>query len=334
MVSLKEIAQRTGYSLNTVSRALRGSGEISAETKKYILQTAEEMGYIVNDLASSLRRGTTKTIGIIVSDISNPYFAVMVKEIEKIVAPMGNIVIVFNTNEDEEKELRAIKAAISKKADGIIICPTQKSDKNILFLKKARIPFVLFGRCFKNIETNYVISDDRMGGYKATRALIENGHKNILFINAPAYISSSVDRLSGYMQAHEEAGIPVNAGNIYHIDFSPQRVYRAIVNGEIKIGDATAIFCFSDMMAQECIFALKQIGLSVPGDISVVGFDHIQSRILSAVNICSIATYKGSMFQAATDILFQKINQNDTEIQQKVFDVDFTEGETIRKINQ
>ena len=145
-VTLKDIAAKTGYSVNTVSRALRDKDDIAAPTREMIQKTAQEMGHVSNTLAASLRLGYTNTIAVILGDISNPHFSIMMKEIEGYAWKAGYTSILFNTNENEELELAAIQSALNKNVDGIIICPAQKTPYNLTYLKESGVPFVLIGR--------------------------------------------------------------------------------------------------------------------------------------------------------------------------------------------
>ncbi|MBQ1264473.1 MAG: LacI family DNA-binding transcriptional regulator, partial [Oscillospiraceae bacterium] len=217
LVTLKDIAKKTGFSVNTVSRALRGMEDISAPTRELIGKVAKEMGYISNATAASLRSGFSKVIAVIVSDISNLFFATMMKQIEDAAAQLGYTALLLNTNEDEQQELRAIQVALSQNVDGIILSAAQKSDANLDYLKKTGVPFVLIGRRNDDPEISSVVCDDELGGYLAAKHLIENGHKNVLMLHGPLYISSAKDRLNGYRRAFAEANLPVSESLIREI---------------------------------------------------------------------------------------------------------------------
>jgi len=206
-VTLKDIASKTGFTANTVSRALKNKSDISEKTKNYISRVAKEMGYIPNNIAGSLRSGKTKTIATIVPDISDPLIAIWLNDIETRLRINGYNTFIINTEEKYENEEEAITLALSKNVDGIILCPTQKKNDDIKLLIKQGIPFVLLGRRFYDIGTDYVISDDVKGAFLAVDYLIKQGYKNVLFVNGPTYISSSKERLEGYKKALDENGI-------------------------------------------------------------------------------------------------------------------------------
>lgn len=180
-VTLKDIAAKTGYSVNTVSRALRDKDDIAVETREMIQRTAREMGHVSNTLAASLRLGYTNTMAVILGDISNPHFSIMMKEIEGYAWKAGYTSILFNTNENEELELAAIQSALNKNVDGIIICPAQKTPDNLIYLKESGVPFVLIGR--RDEAYSYVVCNDELGGFQATKELLAAGHRDILLLH-------------------------------------------------------------------------------------------------------------------------------------------------------
>lgn len=316
-ITLKRIAEETGFSVNSVSRALKDMPDISKETRDLIKAKAQELGYIGNMLASSMRSGLTNTIAVILSDIVNPHFAIIVKDIVESLRQYNYTAFVMTTDEDSELEYQAIKAAIGRNVDGIIICPTQQSTDNICFLKQSGVPFVLIGRYFREVDTNYVICNDRMGGYQAAKYLINLGHHNILFLNAEPYISSSIDRQAGYEEALQEMGIPVRKELICNVPVlgSFDTYFEKIFSQRV---DFTAVIAFSDMLAWELMSYLEAGGYSVPTDMSVIAFDDLQSRYVLPFQLTSVTAYKGKMARTAVEILIRKIMKHDERTEQVV----------------
>lgn len=329
-VTLKDVAEAVGYSVNTVSRALRGKDDIAKATRDRIKQTAIELGYINNAAASSLRLGYTNTIAVILGDISNPHFSIITKEVEERARKLGYATFLLSTNEDEDLEFNAIQLALNKNVDGIILCPAQKSRKNVDFLISTRVPFVLIGRHFDNVETDYVVCDDEMGGYQATKYLIEQGHRDILMLNGPSYISSSNERYAGYCRALSEYGIPIRTELVCESDVTCGR------NGETlrKLDEAgihySAIFAFSDLLAWEAWTYQISSGRKVPENCSIVGFDHIQSRLTLPFNLASICSHKFRMSVAAVDLLVDQMKAEETPYQKRgiVIETELVEGDS------
>ena len=162
-VTLKDIAEKTGFTVNTVSQALRGSPKLREETKAAIRAAAKELGYVHNALAGSLRSGSSRTIAIIVGDTSNLRFSIQLHAFELAFRTLGYQVIVMNTDETAQYELDAVKNAVRSSVDGVLLCPCQKSRAAIDLLESCRTPYVLFGRCYDDLPA--VIWDDERGGY-------------------------------------------------------------------------------------------------------------------------------------------------------------------------
>ena len=306
---LKDIAVATGFSVNTVSKALKNSPIISEPTKALIREKARETGYIGDGIAGALRSGETKTIAVILGDISNPHFSIMIKEIEHRVRENGYSTFILNTEEDTEIEYAAIVSALNKKVDGIILCPSQQNTDNILFLKKSSVPFVLIGRRFHDIQTDYVICDDRQGGFLITEHLLKLGHKRIAFFGGSAYISSTRERLRGYQDALFSCGVPFNPDLVFELPLMQSERKDEIVEKLLRASDCTAIFAFSDLIAWEIITCLQEQGRRIPEDISVVGFDNIQSKFSFPFPLTSVSISKSKMSVTTAEILLDRIKK-------------------------
>jgi LacI family transcriptional regulator len=338
VITLKDIAQATGYSINTVSRVLRGKDDISEETMKTIKKTADKLGYINNTAASSLRLGRTNTIAVILGDISNPHFSIMTKEIENHARQNGYSSFLLNTNEDLLTERQAIQLALSKNVDGIIICPSQQDDSNIRYLIRTGLPFVQIGRRFIAIDAAYAICNDELGGYQAVKYLLEMGHRDILMLNGPSYISSAIERQAGYLRAMKEAKVQIRPELIRIVPITGcSDVLKAIFAEKIRF---SAIFAFSDMLAWEAWTFLQQRGYKVPDDYSIIGFDYIQSRFAIPFQLSTISSYKAKISITAVECLLCLIrgdHKTRTECEEKcrqIIDTTLVKGETVRNLHK
>jgi LacI family transcriptional regulator len=317
-VTLKDIAEKTGFTINTVSRALKDKKDISDETKKIVAKAAETMGYIRDVAASSMRSGQTNTIAVIVGDIANPFFGTLVRDIEFNAKEAGYSVIIYNTDENSEQEREALLSAYSKKVDGIIICPVQENTDNIRLLKKLLIPFVLAGRYFKKCKTNTVHWDDVKAGELAAGYLLDRGHVNILYIGGPLYISSGADRLQGYRNAFKRRDLPVKEALIRITGIREGEV-RKMITLILEEGlPFTAVVAHSDMMAYEVLYALR--GRSP--QVQVTGCDNIQEKLMIPLNFPSVGSTEDEA-QICVQILMKKIlNKNDNKPVERVLDVE------------
>lgn len=301
--TLKRIAERTGVTANTVSLALRDSPIVAPKTKERIITIAQELGYVHNALAGSLRSGRTNTIAIVLGDISNLLFAIKIHELESKLRKHGYQVLILNTDEDADLELRAIKTAISRHVDGIVICPCQKSISALDLMKQHNVPFVLMGRHFGD-AMDAVVWDDRKGSFLATSHLIERGCRRILFLNASDIISSARERADGYKEAMEQANLFPMIRNVSPMVGSV-RAEMDVLNSEHVTFDG--IFAFSDLMAWEAVCWLNSHNLSIPEDIKIVGFDDILSHISIPFGLSSISADKQAETARVVELLLQKI---------------------------
>ncbi len=325
-VKMSDIAKRCGCSVNTVSHALNGKSDISEKTKKFICDTAREMGYIANSSAGALRSGKSRSIAIIVGDISNPHFSIIIKEMESRLREFSYNAIIMNTDEDEEIERAAIISAISKSVDGILICPVQKTKKNIEFLEQSHVPYMLFGRHFSDIDSSFVVCDDENGGFAAAEYLIDKGHRNILFINAPEYISSAADRHMGALRAFEEKGMP--KALLRHIVSPTLGGDESMADILRENAECTAIICFSDLIAMQVCYLLKRMGKDVPRDISVVGFDNIASKFYFPLMISSVTSSKTKMSIKAVECMMDIIDGKKNEPHKVILPTKIVERES------
>ena len=316
-IKLTDIAAKTGYTVGTISKALQNKEGISLETREAIMKAAKEIGYIANAQAGGLRSGSSKTIAIIVSDIANPLFSIEIKICVEELEKHGYRAIVMGTEERPEREEQAVISALSKNVDGVLLCPTQKDTRSIELLRKNGMPFVLMGRRFEDTQDDYVVCDDERGGYLAGKHLAQLGHRRVLVISADPHISSSRERLSGFCRAMEEEGIPVDPRLIIHSDASAHDSGRMI--DELLAGDPdfTAIFTFSDYIAWEVIYALNRHGIQVPRDVSVMGFDDIQSHIRFPPPLTTVHFPKRLVSGNSVELLLKRIARvGDTPVQQ------------------
>lgn len=304
-VTLKDIANKLGVTVGTVSHVLNGVNDISEETKKKVLQTAHELGYISNSSAVSLRTGKTNSIAIIVPDISNPHLAYQIMKIETKMRDNNYSVIILNTSEDEKLELNAIKTAIGKQVDGVLICPCQQSKQNIEFLSNTGIPFALFGRFFRDYETDYICADDIKGGYLAGEYLLKKGYKRPVYVGSYKYIEASINRFAGLKKAFLDSGIELSEDRFLEVgpkaDFSDEvfdKVYKSV-------DDFDSVVAFSDLLSFKIKSYLNKVSEK---DIPVVGFDAVNSHLFLPITNVSVGMVGTSLAEKTAEVILAKMN--------------------------
>ncbi len=313
-VRLKDIAKATGFSVNTVSHALRNAPDISEATKERIRRVAEEMEYIPDLRAGGIKSGKSHIISIILPDIINPHFTIVFREIEQFFRGVGITPFFMNTNEDAEEELNAVRLSIAQNVDGVILCPTQENTECIRLLERSKIPFVLIGRRFdESVRASYVVSDDAQGAYLATEHLLTLGHRTIAYVKTNDRISSDRERFAGYCRALEEAGIGEEDRRILNLSLTGGNNGETVRCFLRNNPDCTAILSFNDILAFGIIREILALGCTVPEDISVMGFDNVSLDYSLPVELSSVSVSKKNMANIASEMLYERMSMNEAE---------------------
>jgi LacI family transcriptional regulator len=309
-ITLKIVAEKAGVSVNTASRAINNKPDINLETKKRILQIAKELGYIRNAAAVALRTKKTGTIGVVIADNRNPFYAEVLNGMEEAAREKNYHIILANTQRDYKKEEEAINLLLAKRVDGLLITPVQDRDDDIKNLIDANIPFVIVGRDFENIEVEAVYSDEVRGGFLATEYLIKKGHKRIALVDGFLYKSPARGRLEGYKKALKKYGIPLDDDLLSVGDIDVKDGYERTKQLFEKELDFTAIFVYNDMMAFGAMQAIKEKGLRIPEDIGLVGYDDIPFSSLISPALTTIRLKKQELGAESVKLLLSRINGN------------------------
>ena len=327
-ITLKMVAERAEVSVNTASRAINNKPDINEETKKRVLQIAKELGYIRNAAAVALRTKKTGTIGVVIADNSNPFYAEVLNGIEEAAREKNYHIILANTQRDYQKEEEAINLLLAKRVDGLLITPVQDRDDDIKKLIEANIPFVIVGRDFENIEVDAVYNNEVKGGFLSTEYLIKQGHKRIALINGFLHKSPAKGRLEGYKKALNKYRIPLDESLISVGDINIEDGYERTKQMLEKNLDFTAIFAYNDMMAFGAMQAVKEKGLRIPEDIGLVGYDDIPFSSLISPSLTTIKLKKQELGIESVMLLLSHINGNREKPKKIMLDVELIIRET------
>ncbi|MDH2135230.1 LacI family transcriptional regulator [Sphingobium yanoikuyae] len=273
-VTLHDVAAAAGVSKSTVSRILdERLPQSDNDTARRVRQVAADLGYIRDISASSLRRGKTMAIGVIVPRLTDTVMAMLYEAIAKACAKNGRIALVATTDDNIDADERAAETLIQRGVDGLILATARTGDDLPDKLERRGVPHVLALRTDGHSPS--AIGDDRLGGYLATRHLIDLGHQRIAIIAGPSFASSSRERLAGYKQALEEASIALDPSLIMESSFSIEAGAEAAEAIMALDQRPTAIFAVNDNTAIGALSKLTNMGITVPGDISLVGYNDI-----------------------------------------------------------
>ena len=309
--TIKIIAERASVSVTTVSRVLSGQGKkyrISKKTEESVKSLAKELNYEPNILARSLRMKQTFTIGMIVPDISNPFFASIARYVEIESRKAGYSVIVCDSQEDTSLEKESLKVLRMRKVDGMIICPVGRESKNIADISKSNIPVVIADRYFPTLNLSCVVSDNYNGAMLAINHFIDKGHRKIAFIQGLSNTSVNEERLKGFLDAHEKNNIPVNESFIVGEDFGEQNGYigaKILLNGSER---PTAILGGSNLISLGALRAISEERLDIPDDISLIAFDDQPYYDFLSSPITSIRQKKEELGKISIALLLSELN--------------------------
>lgn len=313
IVTMRDVAERAGVSVTTVSHVINNTRNVSPATRQKVEQAMHSLGYQPNVLARSLRKGETHTIGIILPDSTNPYFAEVARGIEDASFSQGYSVILCNSDNDLEKERHYTNVLLEKQVDGIIMVAAGSSGENIHYLLERDIPLVLVDRHVPDIRVDYVLADNQKGGYLAANHLIELGHRAIGCIAGPEGVQLSSERVAGYRRALEQAGISVRKEWIVEGDFQFLSGYdaaRQLLNREPV---PTAIFACNDLMAIGAYRYTHEIDHKIPEQLSIVGFDDVSLSAYTNPPLTTVKQFKYEMGSKAAKLLLERMTQHDFE---------------------
>ena len=274
--TLKAIAKQLGVSVTTVSRALNGKAEaygISKKTEQAVLKAAKKLHFSPDPLARGLRLNRTLSIGLLIPDIANPYFAEIAKNVEMAARPGGYSVILCDSQEDTKVEIESLGLLRGRKVDGLVIAPVGQSARHFEELEDGSLPVVVVDRHFLRLKLPYVVSDNYRGALDATSHLIEHGHQTIACVQGLARTSPNRERVRGYQAALKEHGIAADDALVAGSSFSEENGY---VHAKLllkKSKGITAILALSNLIALGILRALAEEGLKVPDDMSIICFD-------------------------------------------------------------
>jgi LacI family transcriptional regulator len=278
------------------------------------------LGYQPNVLARSLRRGETHTIGIILPDSANPYFAEVVRGIEDTSFSKNYSVILCNSDNDLEKERLYINVLLEKQVDGIICVAAGLSLGNIHHLQKRGLPLVLVDRRVPDVDVDYVLADNQQGGWQATQHLIDLGHHSIACIAGPAGVQLSSERIGGYRLALQSADINYDPRWVVVGDFQYQSGYSAARDLFESGIPPTAIFACNDLMAIGVYRYAHEVGLRVPEQLSIVGFDDVHLAAYTNPPLTTIRQSKHEMGSLAARLLLERMAQPDLAPRVEILD--------------
>ena len=311
MVTIKDIAKELGISASTVSRALSDSPLVNAETKRAVLQVAERLGYQRNELARALVMGSSGAVGLLVPDITNPFFSDIARGVGEVADGKGAGVILCNTDGRIDRELTYVRLMRRKRVDGLLLCSTTIDTPYLNELAIARIPFILVSRLAGQRDVPFVITDDRVGAGLAVEHLVDLGHRRIGFIGGPENVQASRDRMDAYLDVLGDHSLEALPDWRSYAGFT-QAAGREAAQRMLALSKRpTAIFSANDVTALGVLEVAEELGLRIPSDLSLVGYDDISYASLPRIQLTTIAQPAVEMGRIAANWLFDALEHPD-----------------------
>jgi len=312
MITIKSIANTFGVSTATVSKALNGLTGMSDELRERILQYAKENNYVPNMYGRGLKGVSLRVIGVIIPDNANPTYSVMLKGIEARAEQAGFNIILCNSDEDWKKEQSKINVLVEKKVDGILLVPAAVAEdeppKRYSMLDAVKMPFVMSIRKLEGYYCDVLTSDNRYGASIAVNYLIGKGHRKIVHVTSTLNTSTVTQRIIGFKEKMQVAKLPVDCDSIIHLNYLNKDSFTSGVAELVKRKDKfTAIFAFNDMLAFHLIKTLSALGLQVPKDIAVIGYDDNDFADFCLVPLTTVSHDSFYLGYLGADILIERI---------------------------
>ncbi|MGD8117841.1 substrate-binding domain-containing protein [Vibrio sp. TRT 29B02] len=333
MATMKDIAKLAGVSTSTVSHVINKSRYVSEEISLRVNSAAQQLNYRPSALARSLKVNRTKTIGMLVTTSTNPFFGEVVKGVERSCYHQGYNLILCNTEGDHERMRESINTLLQKRVDGLILmCSSLEGERIEVFEQYPDIPVVVMDWGPMLFTSDKIQDNSLRGGYLAAKHLIDSGHTEIGCITGPLVKHQAQMRYEGYKRALNESGLDFNANWIIEADFECEGGFEAFNKMLAKGRLPSAIFVCNDMMAMGVINAANAKGIRIPEDISIIGYDDIHIAKFMSPSLTTIHQPKYRLGKAAVEALLNRLEKGATDAQVVQLEPTLVERATVQNI--
>ena len=310
-INLKKLSEELGLSISSVSKALRDSYEISAETKKRVLAMAEKLNYQPNPFASSLRRKKSITIAVVIPEIANNYFALAINGIQTVAQQKGYHVLTYLTHEDAKNQESTVKHLQGGRVDGVLIslCGDTATGEHLSVLHKTGVPIVFFDRVPEMMGCPTVTTDDYESSYKATEQLIQSGCKKIAYLRVSGFLSTTNGRMNGYLAALKKYKITQDPKMIIECsndDIANQALIKKILKMK---GRPDAILSSIEKLAISTYYACNEISLKIPQQIKIISYSCLRTASLLSPSLSTVTPPAFEIGKEAASLLFRMIEK-------------------------
>ena len=318
MTSMKDVAQRAGVSVSTVSHVINETRNVNPETKEKVLRAIKEFHYNVNPIARTLRSGSSKLIGVVVSNLANTFFMDIALSIDKVLSKEGYYLIYMNSNENKDVERENIEKLLMQNVDGLVIAPVGQDCMYLEELIQGKCPSVFFDRKPEGFETDCILTTNYEGALSGTKLLIDRGHQKIGFIGSH-FDKTMEERINGYRGALMKSGIQINE-DLITTGSEGSLTLEDIIQGEgysltrylVEEKKITALFCGNELAAIAAISFLKNNNYKLKDDVEVVSFDNAFWLSITSPGISAVEQDRELIGKKAAEVLLDRINENNS----------------------
>jgi LacI family transcriptional regulator len=307
MATIRDVAQRAGVSTMTVSRVLNNSGYVSSAARVRVEAAVAELGYVPNTLGLSLRFKRTKTLALVVTDITNPFFTSMARGVEDLASQHGFSTILCNTDESEAKQADYLTILLQKRVDGVLLVPARSAADPVRWLQHRNMPVVILDRQAPGARVDCVRGQSEAGGYELASILYEMGHREVAVLVGPSYVSTAVERVAGFERAWRERGLTPRPGSVFYGSFTVSSGYAMAQQALARTPRPTALFTGNNFIAMGAYRAVRDAGLSIPDDVSLVTFHNVPDNLVLEPFLTVAAQPAYEMGQMATKVLLERL---------------------------
>jgi LacI family transcriptional regulator len=303
----RDVAERAGVSTSTVSHVLNNTRWVSPDLRQRVLSAMQELNYEPNAVARSLKVKRSNTLGLIISDIGNPFFTAVVRGVEDVAQERGYTIILCNSDEDPAREAAYLRVLSARRVDGLILAPAGVRHDYLVRLARAHFPLVFLDREVPDMPMTSVLLENEVAAREGVRHLIRLGHRRIAMVSGRPLVTSTIDRIAGYRHALDEAGIPVDDRLIVSGD-SRTEPARLASDAVLDVDPApTAFFVANNLMTIGAVAAIHARGLAIPRDIALVGFDDFSWADVFRPRLTTVAQPTYELGRTAAELLVARI---------------------------
>jgi LacI family transcriptional regulator len=315
--TIKDVAKSARVAPITVSRVINDSGYVSDEIRRRVEAAIEDLGYVPNRVARSLRSKQTHTLALVLTDITNPFWTTVARGVEDAASEDGFSVILCNTDESDVKEHHYVRVLLQKQVDGFLLVPAHSASRSVTLIQQQHVPLVVLDRTVP-APVDIVRSDSEGGAYQLTRHLLDLGHRRIAILSGPPEVSTAQDRVAGYHRALTEAGVSDTERTMVYGAFTQDGGYRMAQALLATSPRPTAFFAANNFIAIGAFRALREAGFEVPGDVSLVAFDDIPPAFTMEPFLTVAAQRAYEMGQTAMRLLLRRLTSAEPPSPQEI----------------